>query len=140
MTGAARRLLSVACLGALALALASSASRAAEEEKRRQSYTVSEPVYKRINEAIEQLGEERFVEAHATLTALSRRSLNPHEQALVYQIYGFVEHSLENEAKAIEYFLKCLALDALPAAAQLNLRFNLSQLYMAEGRFAEATR
>ncbi|MCZ6783858.1 MAG: hypothetical protein O7G30_11190, partial [Proteobacteria bacterium] len=47
---------------------------------------------------------------------------------------------LENEAKAIEYFLKCLALDALPAAAQLNLRFNLSQLYMAEGRFAEATR
>ncbi len=76
MTGTARRLLSVACLGVLALALASSASRAAEEEKRRQSYTVSEPVYKRINEAIEQLGEERYVEAHATLTALSRKSLN----------------------------------------------------------------
>ncbi len=63
--------------------------------------------------------------------------LNKHEQALVQQSFGFIYAQQEKYGKAIEAFKRTLALGALPDGTQLNLQYNLGQLYLIEGRYKE---
>jgi tetratricopeptide (TPR) repeat protein len=106
----------------------------------RASYTVGPAAYEKLEKAMGQLAEERYAEARKVLDELSRKKLNPHERALMYQTLGFVEAGLDRYPAAIAALEKCLAEDALPPAAQQNVQFNLAQLMMAEERYAEATR
>lgn len=133
----------VASLLLIAFPLVAVAAQGAEDrgKKRRRSYVVGEYAYKKLSEAHELLGEDRFDEAKSLIDELAKRKgLNPHEVALVWQTYGYIYSSKDQLARAADAFEKCLAQDALPDGAQLNTQYNLAQLYMATERFAEGVR
>jgi tetratricopeptide (TPR) repeat protein len=112
-----------------------------EEKKERKNYTVTPPVYKRLNAAQELMAEDDYAGATQQLDALSKKKkLNPHERALMWQIYAYVQSNQEDYAGAIKSFEKCLAVDALPPSTASSVRYNLGQLYMAEERFADASK
>ena len=69
-----------------------------------------------------------------------RKRLNPHEQALMWQTYAYIQSSQQKYKQATESFEKCLALDALPEAAALNTQYNLGQLYMSIERYDAAVK
>jgi tetratricopeptide (TPR) repeat protein len=141
-TGAALGI--AAALGvALLVVLAGAATEAKEKKKeKRKQYTVDEVMHKKLTGAMEHLQAEDYGAAAEILNPLAKRSekLNPYERALVFQILGFVESSQERYEKALEYFEKCLAEDALPEGGQLSTRFNTAQLYLATEQYVKAAK
>jgi tetratricopeptide (TPR) repeat protein len=142
-------LLALALLLATGLALAPAArvraddpaDRASERKKERKNYAAGEWAFKKLSNAHELLAEEKYDEARRLMDEMSRRkSLNAHEQALMWQTYAYIESSQEQYDKAIVSFEKCLALDAMPEAAMLGTQYNLGQLYMSVGRFRDAVK
>ncbi|MCG8588173.1 MAG: tetratricopeptide repeat protein [Proteobacteria bacterium] len=110
-----------------------------KKKERKRSYTVGEQAYKRLQRVIEHLDAEKYDEARAALDSLSRKKgLNPHEQAMVYQMYGSVYAGQEKYAEAADAIQKAVALDALPEGSQLAAQYNLAQLYMAQENYPKA--
>jgi tetratricopeptide (TPR) repeat protein len=139
--GAALRI--AAALGvALLVGLAGAAAEAKEKKEKRKQYTVDEVMHKKLTGAMEHLQAEDYAAAQEILNPLAKRSekLNAYERALVFQILGFVESSQERYEKALDYFEKCLAEDALPEGGQLSTRFNTAQLYLATEQYAKAAK
>jgi len=117
--------------------------RAAERKKKkeRKNYAAGEWAFKKLSKAHELLAEEKYDEARKLMDEMSRRkSLNPHEQALMWQTYAYIQSTRDQYDQAITSFEKCLALDAMPEAAALGTQYNLGQLYMSVGRYKEAVR
>lgn len=109
--------------------------------KTKRVQAVSEWAFKRLNAAHDAIAEQKYPEALAKLDELkSRPRLNDHEQALVWQSYGYIYGVQEKYQEAIEAFERCLAKDALPDAARLNVQFNVAQLYVVLERFPDAVR
>jgi tetratricopeptide (TPR) repeat protein len=125
---------------ALLVILPGPAAMAKEKKEKKKQYTVDEIMHKKLTSAMEHLQEGRYDEASAALSSLEARAkrLNPYERALVFQILGFVESEQERYEKALDYFEKCLAEDALPEGAQLSTRFNVAQIYLAIEQFGKA--
>jgi tetratricopeptide (TPR) repeat protein len=129
----------VTVLLASASALAQSEKKAKPETKRVQA--VSEWAYKRLNASHDAIADGNYAIALQKLDELAGKArLNQHEQALVWQTYGYVYGMQEKYKEATEAFEKCLAADALPEAAQLNVQFNVAQLYVVLERFPEAVK
>jgi len=104
-----------------------------------QTYMVSEYVYGRLTRAQDLLAKERYAESREILDRLrERKGLNPHEMALVYQTSAYVQAALEHYAEAAADFEECLARNALPPAAELDIKYNLAQLYLADGQADKA--
>jgi tetratricopeptide (TPR) repeat protein len=132
-------LLALLCL--LLGALAGVAGAAEEEEgEKKKNYTVSPAVFKRLDAAQTFLSEDNYGGAIEQLDALRKKKLNPHERALMWQVYGYTQSSEEKYGEAITSFEKCLAEDALPDSTAATIRYNLGQLYMAEERFEDASK
>jgi len=123
--------MALALLTALAAAIPSVAFAAA-------NYTVSERAGKRLTMIQEHLQEEQYDQAEELLKGFTMTRLNPYEKALVYQFWGYVEAGRENYEASADYFEKCLAEEALPEEAAINMRFNIAQLYMALNRWDDA--
>lgn len=88
--------------------------------------------FKRLNNAHEALQEEKYGDAKDALDEMKERSsLNDHEQALMWQTYGYVYSALENYPAAVKAFKKCLTLDAMAEGAANNTLYSLGQLYFA---------
>jgi tetratricopeptide (TPR) repeat protein len=141
--------LTLALLLATGLALAPAArvraddpgDRASERKKDRKNYAAGEWAFKKLSEAHELLAEEKYDDARRLMDEMSRRkSLNPHEQALMWQTYAYIQSSQEQYDQAVTSFEKCLALDAMPEAAMLGTQYNLGQLYMSVGRYRDAVK
>jgi tetratricopeptide (TPR) repeat protein len=116
-------------------------SRAAKEKRKRSQHAVGEWAYKKLSESHELLADEKWAEALALMNEMSQRKrLNPHEQALMWQTYAYIQSSQQKYKQATESFEKCLALDALPEAAALNTQYNLGQLYMSIERYDTAAK
>lgn len=120
----------------LALVLRPLAAAAAEEKK--VSFTVSEYAYKKLEEAHKLLGQEQYGAVRKILDQMAGRKLNEHERALVHQTYGYLESAQGHYGKAAAQFEQCLAQNALPPATQLDVQYNLAQLYVANEQFGRA--
>jgi tetratricopeptide (TPR) repeat protein len=141
IAGAALRI--AAALGlALLVVLAGTATEAKEKKEKKKQYTVDEVMHKKLTKAMEHLQAEEYGPAAEILNPMAKRSekYNPYERALVFQILGFVESSQERYEKALDYFERCLAEDALPEGGQLSTRFNTAQLYLATEQYAKAAK
>jgi tetratricopeptide (TPR) repeat protein len=132
-----------ALLLAAALALAAGSPAAAKEKdkkKNRAKHTVTQKVAKKLSPALEFIQNEQYQEAGELLLELEEKAdrLKPYERALVYQMLGFLESGEDRFTRALVYFEKCLAEDALPPSAQTQTRFNVAQLYLATDQFGKA--
>jgi tetratricopeptide (TPR) repeat protein len=113
----------------------------AAKKRERKNYAAGEWAFKKLSKAHELLAEEKYDEARKLMDQMSKRkSLNPHEQALMWQTYAYIQSSQEQYPQAITSFEKCLALDALPEATALGTQYNLGQLYMSVERYKDAAR
>jgi tetratricopeptide (TPR) repeat protein len=125
----------------LALAPAPEAHAKESKEEKRENFAAGEWAFKKLSAAHEALAEEKYGEARGLLDQMAKRKgLNKHEQALMWQTYGYIESSQEQYEQAVASFEKCLALDALPESAALGTQYNLGQLYMQVERFEDAVK
>ncbi len=108
------------------------------EERDDPNSMMSESVYKRLSSVHESMGEGLMDEALNALRNLEGRRLNEYERALVLQTFGFIYAQQNQESDAIKAFEDCLALDALPTAAQQGMRYSLAGLYAGEERWQDA--
>lgn len=111
-----------------------------KEEREERAVSMSEQVYKRLSVVHELIGEKQNAEALDKLASLEKQRLSPYEQALVYQAYGYVYINKNDTKRAIEYFEKTLATDALPNFAQQGMLYSLAGLYASEERYQDAIR
>ncbi|MBT8143502.1 MAG: tetratricopeptide repeat protein [Gammaproteobacteria bacterium] len=118
----------------LALSLAGGAIAQEDGEKKKQQ-TIGERVYKRLEQAHAALGEKQYADVVTKLRQMEDMPLNDYERALVYQTYGFLYAEQGQYGQALQYFERCLALDALPDPAQQGMLFSLAGLYSAEGKY-----
>ena len=138
-----RRSSLVPLLFAAAVLLAPSTSLAQEgapvKPKTKRVQAVSDWTFKRLNLAHDAIAAGRYDEAMDKLDELKDSPrLNDHEQALVWQSYGYVYGMQEKYQEATEAFEKSLAKNALPDSAQANVQFNVAQLYVLRERYADA--
>jgi tetratricopeptide (TPR) repeat protein len=101
-------------------------------------YAVSERVGKKLVEAQELMSANRNAEAGRLLDGINVERVSDYEAALVYQFRGYLAHEAEDTEGAVRNFEKCLETKALPPAAQLQLRFNIAQLYLAKQNWPKA--
>jgi tetratricopeptide (TPR) repeat protein len=124
-----------------ALAPAQDRDRAKAKPATKRVQAVGERTFKRLSAAHEALAKSKHAEALRALDELKDSSrLNEHEQALMWQTYGYVHASQGKYKQASEAFEKCLAGGGLPEVAQLDTQYNLGQLYVAQERFDDAVR
>lgn len=144
-THALRRALQVALVALLALAMVGPAF-AEKKEKPGKPETkkvkpMSEMVLKRVAKVNEAMEAEDWPAALGALEDLKKRErkLDDHEKALMYQLYGYVYSSQEDYESAVGAFEQCLQYQRIdnPVLA-LDTQFNLSQLYLATGKFQKA--
>jgi tetratricopeptide (TPR) repeat protein len=111
----------------------------AAEKVRGKQFTVSPRFYGQIEGVYRQLSAERYDEAERALDQLARRRrLTLHEQALIWQAYGYVHAGRDRAQQAVEAFEKCLALQAMPATTERSLRYNLAQLHVTLEQYDQA--
>ncbi|MEM6639287.1 MAG: tetratricopeptide repeat protein [Pseudomonadota bacterium] len=130
----------LAALLALTMAFASPLAAAQDEDKEKEKNTVmSERAYKRLSQAHEALGENRFADTIELLRQMEEKlRLSDYEKALVLQTYGFVYAQQEKYDQALEYFERCVALDALPLKAQQGMLYSLAGLYANNQQWLKA--
>lgn len=127
-----------ACLAATVLLTIGSPARAADSKV---EYVVGKWAYARLSEAHALIGKGKYSAALKKMNSMKHKlRLNPHEQALMWQTYGYIYASQEKFSKAIASFVKCLDLKALPKGAALDTQYNLGQLYMANHQFKQAVK
>jgi tetratricopeptide (TPR) repeat protein len=103
-----------------------------------QQYTVSERIGKKLLAAQELMAADQNAEASKILADINLERLGDYEQALVHQFRGFLAIEADDAPTAIRNFEKCLEIEALPPAGQLQLRFNLAQLYLSRQEWPKA--
>ena len=99
--------------------------------KRWRGYTVTQRVYEALEKTHALLADEFYDEAALTLDEMSKAELNPHERALLHQTRAYMLSGKGLYKEAARSFELCLAERAMPEAAELNIRYNLAQLYLA---------
>ncbi len=109
------------------------------EEKKEVQSVVNAWAGKQLNKAHKAIDKKNFKEALELMNTMSgRRRINEYEKALMWQTYAYIYTSQEKMGKAIEAFEKCLATQAMPEAAALQIEYNLGQLYIASQKFRKA--
>lgn len=100
--------------------------------------SLSPKTYQKLNDIQGLLAESKFTEVEEELKDLEE-NLNPgFGLALTYQTHAQLFLAQENSPKALEYFNKALALEALKATQAVSLATNVAQLYLANGQIEEA--
>ncbi len=108
------------------------------EERRDRTQAISENMHRRLSTVHDQLGDDRLAEALEGLSRLEKMKPNDYEEALIYQTYGFVFVRQDQPEKAIDYFERSLALEALPNEAQQGMLYSLAGLYASEEMYEKA--
>lgn len=131
-------LLAIFCVATTAFAQDTGVQQAGTATRQERNVSMTEPVYKRLTQIHELMGEGQLDEALKRLGALKGSRLSSYENALVLQTYGFVYAQQSKYGPAIDSFEACIALDALPNVAQQGMLYSLAGLYGAEDRHREA--
>ena len=90
---------------------------------------LSEKVYNKLVKAQDALTNKNYSVSLKLLADLEKTKKNDYESALVYQTLGFVYAEQGDKNKAVDYFKRCLNLNALPDLAQQNMLYSLAGLY-----------
>ncbi len=106
----------------------------------RRVQAVREWATKRLEECFEALDRNDYVAARQPLDDMRHRKgrLNDHEEAVMWQAYGYVfagQEQYQNAARALEL---ALSLDALGESQSMSTRFDLGQLYMLTEQWDKA--
>lgn len=97
--------------------------------------TLSPHAYKKLTTIQQQMEQGSYNDALAGLDILlNESSQSTYEQAVVLQMLGYVQSSRESYPAAIKAFEGSLALQQLPETTEQHLRYNLGQLYLAQGQ------
>ena len=104
------------------------------------STNLSPATYNTLNEVQTLLGESKNDEAEAELKDLIDDLKPGFGLALAYQVYGQLELSRDQQNKAIGWFQKSLALDALTDQQTINLSTTVAQLLLAQEKYAQAVK
>ena len=96
-------------------------------------------VFKILTEAQELMEAKQNQQAiQVLLNAVKRGGLNGHETALVNQLLGGLYANEGNYKQAASYWEKAVNSQALPLGAELTLRGQLGQVYVALGQYRKA--
>ncbi|CAJ1803814.1 hypothetical protein PEKONANI_01356 [Aeromonas jandaei] len=110
--------------------LLSTASWAAEQP------ALSDRAYRAVNKAQELIADKQYGLANARLQeALSSVGERVYDKGVILQTLGFVAAQQEKYGQATKYFADAIATGGLPPPVAQQVRYNLAQLYMAEGNF-----
>lgn len=102
------------------------------------SNTLSPATYNALNDIQTLISEEKYSEAESTLNDLAA-DLNPgFGLALTYQLYGQLYLIQEQQDKALTWYRKSLALDALAPAQEAGLATTVAQLLLAREDYPQA--
>ena len=112
------------CLATIALLFVQQQVNAAENVG-----VLSEKVYNKLVKAQDALTNKNYSVSLRLLEDLEKTKKNDYESALVYQTFGFLYAEQGDKNKAVDYFKRCLDLNALPDLAQQNMLYSLAGLY-----------
>lgn len=113
------------------------------EEEEERTETLNPRIAKNLLEAYEALKEEKYDEGLAMLNALletHREYMKPFDMASVLQIRGSALVNMDRYKEALRDFKRALELDALPRSQNIQLMFNVAQLYFQQEDYREAIR
>lgn len=145
-------LMLVGCIAAPTLAATRTekekARRERIEKKKKESakinHTLGPSMHKKLNESLELLRADvlDFEALEAILLPLAKKSdrLKPYARALVYQLLGSMESSRERYPEALTYLEQCLATESMPYSAQVVIRYQVAQLYLATEKYEDSIR
>jgi tetratricopeptide (TPR) repeat protein len=103
---------------------------------RKSGGSMSESVYKAVQGASDLISKQKSVEAIDKLAKLVD-SGNDYEKAVVSYNLGFAYSSRNDLPNAAKSFARALELNSLPQSQHDQLQYNLGQLYIVAGRFAD---
>lgn len=111
-----------------------------EKPKTKASKSVSDNVNKQLLKAQEAIEAGNEAEAISVLNRLLQTDLKPFERAIVNQMLGGIYAGTGDYTRAIAAFERAERLNAFDEQQQLDLKFYLGQLYLAEDRVDDAIR
>lgn len=127
-----KMLLSKMILAALLSAMLLSPVQAEDE------YLLSERTYKALEAAQQQMADKRYQQAEVALLKLvDDTQAGSYERAVVLQTLGYLYSETDDYARATEQFRSALDLNALPQDVTHDLRYNLAQLLIADGKYQQ---
>lgn len=101
-------------------------------------YLLSESTYKALEAAQQQMADERYQQAEVALLKLvDETTAGSYERAVVLQTLGYLYSETGDYKRATEQFGSALELNALPEDVTHNLRYNLAQLLIADGKYQQ---
>jgi tetratricopeptide (TPR) repeat protein len=99
-------------------------------------YLLTEATYKALSAAQEKMEQQQYRQAEADLKKLiSETEAGSYERAVVLQTLGYLYSETEQYNLAAEQFEQALSLNALPKDVTHNLRYNLAQLLIGDGKY-----
>jgi len=90
-----------------------------------------------LTAAGEDMAEGKLGEARILLERLNLDRMNHYERAQVFRLFAYVSYQLGEADRALEYFEKALAEEALPLKDDVGIMFNVVQLHAALGQWPE---
>jgi tetratricopeptide (TPR) repeat protein len=99
---------------------------------------LDEIVWKKMNDAYEDVGNELYDEAYRKLQIISNRAHDDYLRAVTAQALAQVEWARSNYDSALSYFEKAVDLDALPDQPHFSLMYQIAQLYYMKERYDDA--
>ena len=111
----------------------------ASQRKTKQTAAMSEKVYKKLSEAQALADEDQYAAAKAKLDEVKAMSkLSPYEMAQLYNFYGFVYYSQDNNEAAINAYETVLAQPDLPEGLRNQTIYTLAQLHFTIENYQQA--
>jgi tetratricopeptide (TPR) repeat protein len=106
---------------------------------RKATGSMSESVYRGVENATDLISKQKYAEAIEKLTRMAE-SGGDYEKAIVYYNLGYAHNAKGDTAGAAKAFARALSFNALPQAQHDQLQYNLGQLYIVSGDVDEGIR
>jgi tetratricopeptide (TPR) repeat protein len=129
----------LAALWLVTATLGVSAVHAACTEPRKAAGSMSEAIYRAVEEATKLIAANKHSEAIDKLTKLTG-SGNDYEKAIVFYNLGYAYAAKGDQGNAVKTFAQALALNSMPQQQHEQLQYNLGQLYIVAGQPEEGIR
>ena len=129
----------VALCALLALGTASAQQDEQKKQKTKQAQAVSKEVYDQITKAGDMVEEKNYQGALRLLNRVyNPDKLTEYEQVNVLNYIGFVYYNMDDITKAIEIYVRMLAIPSLEPQTAKQTTYTLAQLYTMEEKYRTA--